>query len=180
MRPRKIEAWTKSPVTIALWQLQGIQCTEKLLKPLDSNYVNVVLIPDNCTDRLLPLDLSVNNAAKEFFCRSFQRWYPLQVCSQLEGKTLKPPIDLRLSVMKPLGAKWLVDLCDYLKGKPEIIKNSFKKQVCLTVSSHKYIDFPWTRPYNWFVVAMYICIMIMHNVHDLSVILMIFNNDNWI
>ena len=87
----------------------------------------MILIPANCTDRLQPLDLSVNKAAKEFLRRSFQTWYALQVCSQLEGKTLKAPVDLRLSVMKPLGAKWLVDLFDYLKGKPDIIKNGFKE-----------------------------------------------------
>ena len=35
-------------------------------------------------------------------------------------------LDLRVSVMKPLGAKWLVELYDYLKGKPDIVKNGFK------------------------------------------------------
>ena len=42
-------------------------------------------------------------------------------------KTSKEPVDLRLSVMKPLGAKWLVELHDYIKGKPDIIKNGFKE-----------------------------------------------------
>ena len=41
-------------------------CTENTLTFLDSNNVNVVLIPPNYTDRLQPLDLSVNKAAKEF------------------------------------------------------------------------------------------------------------------
>ena len=42
------------------------QCTEKLLKLLDSNNIDVVLIPPNCTDRLQPWEQSVNKAAKEF------------------------------------------------------------------------------------------------------------------
>jgi len=29
--------------------------------------------------------------------------------------------------MKPLKAKWLVELHDYMKGKPDIIKNGFKE-----------------------------------------------------
>ena len=74
-----------------------------------------------------PLDLSVNKAAKEFLRKCFQKWYALQVCSQLEGKTSKEPDDLRLSVMKPIGAKWLVELYDYMKSKPEIVKNGFKE-----------------------------------------------------
>ena len=100
------------------------QCTEKLLRLLDSSNVSIALIPANCTNRLQPLDLSVNRAAKEFLRKAFQKWYALQVCAQLEGKV---PADIRISVMKPLGAKWLVDLYDYLKGKPEIIKNGFKE-----------------------------------------------------
>ena len=36
-------------------------------------------------------------------------------------------IDLRLSVMKPLGAKWLIELYDYIKSKPDTIKNGFKE-----------------------------------------------------
>ena len=37
------------------------------------------------------------------------------------------PIDLRMSVIKPLGAKWLVNLYDCLKSKPSIIINGFKE-----------------------------------------------------
>lgn len=48
------------------------QCTEALLKLLDVENINVVLIPDNCTDLLQPLDLSVNKAAKEFLWNQFQ------------------------------------------------------------------------------------------------------------
>jgi len=40
------------------------QCTLSLL---DANNISVVMIPPNCTDRLQPLQLSVNKAAKDFF-----------------------------------------------------------------------------------------------------------------
>ena len=62
------------------------QCTEKLLKLLDSNNIDVVLIPPNCTDRLQPLDLSVNKAAKEFLQKKFQNWYATKICARLDGK----------------------------------------------------------------------------------------------
>ena len=103
------------------------QCTENTLTFLDSNNVNVVLIPPNCTDRLQPLDLSVNKVAKEFLRRKFQAWYAQNVCAQLEEKMSKKPIDLRLSTVKPLGAKWMSELFDYMKAKPEIIRNGFKE-----------------------------------------------------
>ena len=36
------------------------------------------------------------------------------------------PVDLRLSIAKPLGAQWMIKLYDYLKSKPDIIKNGFR------------------------------------------------------
>ena len=42
------------------------QCTSSLLSLLDSHNINVVLVPPNCTDRLQPLDLSVNKAGVKF------------------------------------------------------------------------------------------------------------------
>jgi len=42
------------------------QCTEIILGMLKENNVYIVIVPANCTDRLQPLDLSVNKAAKEF------------------------------------------------------------------------------------------------------------------
>ena len=71
------------------------QCTEVLLKLLDAENINVVLIPANCTDRLQPLDLSVNKAAKEFLRNQFQQWYASDVCLQFEGKAEMEPIDLK-------------------------------------------------------------------------------------
>ena len=109
------------------------QCTSELLTILDDNNINVILIPANCTDRLQPLDISVNKAVKDFLRSKFQEWFAKQVKSQLSGETAKAPVDLRLSVVKPEGARWMISMCDYLKSKPEIISNGFKdiKGSCL-------------------------------------------------
>ena len=77
------------------------QCTETLLKLLDENNVSVVLIPPNCTDRLQPLDVSVNKSAKEVLRRKFHAWYAENICAQLEGKLPKQQVDLRLNVVSP-------------------------------------------------------------------------------
>ena len=81
------------------------QCTEALLNLLDENNVSMVLIPPNCTDRLQPLDVNVNKSVKEFLRRQLHTWYAENVCAQLEGKLPKQQVDLRLNVVKPLGAK---------------------------------------------------------------------------
>jgi len=103
------------------------QCTSDLLKLLNDNYINVTLVPANCTDRLQPLDLSVNKAAKEYLRGEFQTWYVKQISQQVQGHSEKKPIDLRLTAIKSLGAKWLKGLYDYLKGKLKIISNGFKE-----------------------------------------------------
>ena len=73
------------------------------------------------------MDLSVNKPAKDFLHKEFNIWYSKQVCSQFQGKSEKSAIDIRASVVKPLGAEWMKALFDYFKGGPEIIRNGFKE-----------------------------------------------------
>ena len=83
---------------------------------------NIVTIPANCTDRY-----SINKAAKSFMHDQFQTWYAQQVQLQMkDGGTTNEPVDLWLSIVKPISARWLVNLYDYLVSKPDIIKNGFK------------------------------------------------------
>ena len=37
------------------------------------------------------------------------------------------PVDLRLSVLKPLGAKWFITAFLHIRANPSIIKNGFLK-----------------------------------------------------
>jgi len=43
-----------------------------------------VTVPNNCTDRLQPLDLSVNKPAKDFVKTKFQNWYGDEIRKQLD------------------------------------------------------------------------------------------------
>ena len=83
------------------------QCTPAIIDLLQQNNVDIVFVPANCTDRLQPLDVSVNKAAKNFMRDQFQRWYAEQIQQQVQDN-LKNPVDLRLSIVKPLSAKWFV------------------------------------------------------------------------
>ena len=100
------------------------QCTESVFKLLKENNIFYVMIPANCTDKIQPLDLSVNKPAKDFMKRKFQNWYGSKTCSQLEDN-ITEPVDLRLSKMKPLIASWIIDLYNYLLSRPDIIINGF-------------------------------------------------------
>ena len=85
------------------------QCTERILSKLEDNNICVAIVPANCTDWLQPLDLSINKAAKEFLHKQFSNWYSDKVCQQLH-RGVKPvtTVDLRLSIVKPLGAQWMI------------------------------------------------------------------------
>lgn len=71
------------------------------------------MILANTTDRLQPLDISINIPAKDFWRNQFQEWYAVQVCQKLKGDKAVQPVDLKLSVMKPLSAKWMIKLYDH-------------------------------------------------------------------
>jgi hypothetical protein len=59
------------------------QCTPAILQLLEENHVDIVFVPPYCTDRLQPLDVSVNKAAKNFMRDQFQRWYADQIQQQV-------------------------------------------------------------------------------------------------
>ena len=110
---------------LALFDVFKGQCTAQVLKILEENHIFFVTIPNNCTDRLQPLDLSVNKPAKDFVRNKFREWYGGEICKQLE-EGVNEDVDMRISNMKPLTAHWIMELYHYLVSRPSIIINGFK------------------------------------------------------
>ena len=110
---------------LAIFDVFKGQCTEKILSLLENNNILYVTIPSNCTDRLQPLDVSVNKSAKDFMKSKFQKWYGNIIHAQLE-ENVTEPVDMRLSIMKPLTAQWMIELHQYFVSNPHIIINGFK------------------------------------------------------
>ena len=57
-----------------------------------------------------------------------QSWYASRVKKQIQQApdSSLTPIDMRLSVIKPVHAQWLIDAYNYIKSRPEIVINGFK------------------------------------------------------
>ena len=58
---------------------------------------HVVSVPANCTDRLQPMDLSVNKPVKDFMRSKFRDRYSAQVQNQLDEGEKISPVDLKMS-----------------------------------------------------------------------------------
>ena len=73
------------------------------------------------------MDLNENGHAKEFLKRKFECWYDQQITSQFEGgsSVYDIQITLKLSVIKPIHAKWLLGLYDQLRNSSDTIINWF-------------------------------------------------------
>lgn len=102
---------------VAIFDVFKGQQTEGVLKILEENNILVVShsVPANCTDRLQPMDLSVNKSVKEFMC---SKWYSDQGQDQLNEESEITPVDLKMSTMKPLGARSLAFMTTFLETIP--------------------------------------------------------------
>ena len=86
-----------------------------------------------------PLDLTWNKFAKDFPNRTFSAWFSRQISLGLgNGVELDNiEVDYHLLVLKPLHAKWLVELYNHMSTDQgnEIVANDWKKVGILTLSN---------------------------------------------
>ena len=66
--------------------------------------------------------------------RHFQQWYSEEVEKRIKSSATDDEklIDLKLSRLKPLGLKWLVEACSYVEMN-DFIKNGFLEAGITTV-----------------------------------------------
>ena len=85
--------------------------TDSVISLLTDNNIHYVLVPNNMTQLFQPLDLTVNKHCKSYLKRLFSEWYAQQIENQLSlGKKVEEiKIEFRLTTLKPLHAKWLVE-----------------------------------------------------------------------
>ena len=102
------------------------QTTNRVLNLPQTNDLVYVIVPPNCTDWMQPLHVSVNQAAKQFLQSKFENWHADNIVAQKNTDENIKPVDMKLSIVKPIAAKWIIDLYNFLVTNPQIIKNGFK------------------------------------------------------
>ena len=105
------------------------QDNEAMKSLCNKNNCELVIVPHNLTNKFQPLDLTINLKAKKYVSSKFNEWYAERVSKQLmNGKAPGDvKVSLRLSDLKPLHAKWIVEMYGYLKQQKESVVKGFEK-----------------------------------------------------
>ena len=112
------------------------QCTGNIVHLLNANNNKIVIVSPNCTDIKCQTGKGFSKKAVSVMVHTRPSFRNLK-----QGK--KEAIDVRMSVVKPLSAKWMIRLYDYMRSNPDIIANGFSPagitfdDRCLYVIIHK-------------------------------------------
>ena len=103
------------------------QMTTPVIDKLVENNILLVKVTHICQ----PLDVAVNGTAKQFMKRKFIDWYAKQIVYAMNDGTAVENIDIKmkLSVMKPLHASWIIELYNYMTpgAGREVCINGWKR-----------------------------------------------------
>ena len=71
----------------------------------------------------------MNKSAKCFIAAKYQDWYAEKVLQQLNKDVVAHDVkvDVKLSIMKLLHAKWIIEMYHHLKRSKQIVISGFRK-----------------------------------------------------
>lgn len=95
-----------SQPALAIFDCFRGQTTHDILSLLDKHNVIAIQVPANCTDKLQPMDVSINKPVKDETKKRFQCWYAGEVQKQLKVVTLgEVKVDVTAAAIKTKSAK---------------------------------------------------------------------------
>ena len=99
------------------------QENDKVAKLCCKNNCALIIVLHNLTNKFQLLDITVNKPVKSFIKDKYNMWYTEQVAKQLnEGKApADVEVSLNLSEIKPLHAKWIYEMYEYLRGRSDLV-----------------------------------------------------------
>ena len=104
------------------------QDNDEVAKLCRKNNCALIIVRHNLTNKFQSLDITVNKPAKRFIKDKYNMWYPEQVSKQLNEVKAPPDVEvsLNLSEIKPLHAKWIYEMYEYLRGRSDLVLNGFE------------------------------------------------------
>ena len=118
------------------------QTTDAHLQFLDENNFVYVFVPHNLTNHFQPLYLNVNSHAKTFLKEKFQQWYTQQVQKELDSRKniYQVDIETKLSIMKPIHARWIISLYDKFRNSDEMVIKAFQMASITEASTNEKME----------------------------------------
>ena len=111
----------KTQKALLVWDAFKARSTDKVLSELERLNINVVAVPKNMTHLLQPLDLTTNTSVKKMEKRGFSDYFTSTITETLEKDPQRDvttiEVDLKLSTLKPLHAKPLMIIYEFLQGE---------------------------------------------------------------
>ena len=96
---------------------------------LEEHNIISIHVPANCTDKLQPLDISINKPLKDEMKRRFQIWYAEEVEKQLNNnipvEQLK--VEVPAAIIKNKSASWMMSAWQELQQRSDVAINGFRK-----------------------------------------------------
>ncbi len=83
----------------------------------------------NCTDKLQPMDVSINKPMKDEMKSQFQLWYASEVQKQLKDAIPINSVKVEVSgaAVKNKSANWIISSWHAIENKPDMAINGFRK-----------------------------------------------------
>ena len=104
------------------------QTTPSVKVLLRKHHISYVIVPPNCTDKLQPLDISINKPFQSEMKKRFQLWYVEEVQKQLkESPTDSVKVDVSAAAIKHKSASWIISTWGEIQDRPELGINGFRK-----------------------------------------------------
>ena len=131
MEKIKVETgYLKEQVSFVIMDTFKGQDNDRMRKFCAKNSCEIAIVPHNLTNEFQPLDISAKKAAKSFVFDKYNSWLANEVSKQLRAgkEVVNVEVSLKLSVIKSLHAKWIVDLYKTLKDDKEMTINDFKSE----------------------------------------------------
>lgn len=104
---------------------------QEVLDSLREKGFITIFVPANCTSELQPLDVAVNAPFKFLLKERFNDWFSDQVCAAIKKHpsdekkvAAEVALDLRLCVIKPVHARWMIDAFAQLETKVLLFMNA--------------------------------------------------------
>ena len=116
----------KSHTALVLFDCFRGQITATIESLLQQNNIVAVRIPPNCTDKLQPMDVSINKPMKDGMRTRFQTWYASEVQKQLKDVPVdQVKVGVTAAAIKPLSVNWIISTWQEIENRPDLAINGF-------------------------------------------------------